>query len=207
MPVTGIVSPPVSHVPGGDEGPTSSLPPQGVPKTRPDDLFPPLGLASVDKSGGLGLSFSSPKFQDELTIEEDVSVEDAAIQNVSLSYNWYWDELNKRRDENVQQLQLENLSIGTTVSVVSALSVGYVLWTMRTGYLLAGLIATLPAWQTIDPLSVLQSFAAPPRDDEDEEDAADKGLSSMIQNGTQSRELAESPPAKQDRPDHERHGL
>ena len=59
---------------------------------------------------------------------------------------------------------------------VSMFSVGYVLWTLRGGHLLTTFLATMPAWRLMDPLPVLQSFAA--SRDEDEED--DGGLAEIV---------------------------
>ena len=45
--------------------------------------------------------------------------------------------------------------MGVATAVSSALSVGYVVWTLRGGYLVASLLSSVPAWQFIDPLPVL----------------------------------------------------
>jgi hypothetical protein len=39
--------------------------------------------------------------------------------------------------------------------VSSGLSIGYVVWLLRGGLLLSGLLAQLPAWRAVDPLMVL----------------------------------------------------
>jgi hypothetical protein len=48
--------------------------------------------------------------------------------------------------------------IGSAVGVTTGLTVGYVLWTIRAGYLLTSLIAQMPTWRFIDPLPILNSF-------------------------------------------------
>jgi len=67
-----------------------------------------------------------------------------------------------------------------TVAAVSGLtvSIGYVVWSIRAGYLLAGLMAASPLWGEFDPLAVLEASEGMPwttlsgktdDDDEDEE--------------------------------------
>jgi len=48
--------------------------------------------------------------------------------------------------------------IGSAMGVTTGLTVGYVLWTVRAGYLLTGLIAQVPAWKFVDPLPILNSL-------------------------------------------------
>jgi cytochrome c-type biogenesis protein CcmE len=53
---------------------------------------------------------------------------------------------------------MQRLMIGSAVGLTTGLTVGYVLWTVRAGYLLTGLIAQMPAWKFVDPLFVLNSL-------------------------------------------------
>jgi hypothetical protein len=48
--------------------------------------------------------------------------------------------------------------IGSAVGVTTGLTVGYVFWTVRAGYLLTGLVAQVPAWRFVDPLPILNSL-------------------------------------------------
>jgi hypothetical protein len=48
------------------------------------------------------------------------------------------------------------LTIGTCAVVTSALSAGYIVWLLRGGYLLAALASSIPAWQLLDPLPILE---------------------------------------------------
>lgn len=58
--------------------------------------------------------------------------------------------------------------VGGTAAVSTGLSVGYVIWTLRSGILLTGLLSSLPAWRFIDPLPILSGRVSAD-DDEDEE--------------------------------------
>ena len=71
--------------------------------------------------------------------------------------------------------QLAGVSAATTLS----LSAGYVLWLLRGGVLLSSLIASLPAWQLLDPLPVLRNAA----EADDDEYAGDDDVESVFSSG------------------------
>ena len=53
----------------------------------------------------------------------------------------------------------QQISVGTAAVVSMTMSSGYLLWALRSGYLLVGLATSVPAWSTFDPLPILQSPA------------------------------------------------
>ncbi len=53
---------------------------------------------------------------------------------------------------------LDKLIDVSAISLATGLTVGYVFWTVRAGYLLTGLIAQMPAWRLVDPLPILSSM-------------------------------------------------
>ena len=55
---------------------------------------------------------------------------------------------------------------GTAVATTASISVGYIMWMLRGGYVLASVLSTMPVWQNIDPLPVLAAL-----DDADEDDS------------------------------------
>jgi hypothetical protein len=55
--------------------------------------------------------------------------------------------------------------VGSVGAVTTGLSVGYIIWVVRGGMLLSGLLAQMPAWQMLDPLLVIDG---PGRDREDD---------------------------------------
>lgn len=79
------------------------------------------------------------------------------------------------------ELQLDDQSlwhrwmVGSAVGVTTGLTVGYVLWTVRAGYLVTSLIAQMPTWRFIDPLPILDSF------DREALAADGESLSSIVQ--------------------------
>ena len=46
----------------------------------------------------------------------------------------------------------------STIAISTGVSIGYVLWLVRSGVLLGSVLTSLPAWQTLDPLPVLDAF-------------------------------------------------
>lgn len=60
---------------------------------------------------------------------------------------------------------IENVVVGTSAVVSTGLSVGYAIWLIRGGSLLAAFFSSIPAWQTFDPLPVLDSFREKAKED------------------------------------------
>jgi hypothetical protein len=59
------------------------------------------------------------------------------------------------------------VAVGSAAVVTTSLSVGYVIWILRGGSLLTTFMSAMPAWQTFDPLPVLQSFHKTVEEDDD----------------------------------------
>ena len=66
--------------------------------------------------------------------------------------------------------------VGSAAAVSVGLSVGYVVWLVRGGMLLASLLSSLPAWQLADPLPILAEK------DDDPESEDQESLESMLKN-------------------------
>jgi hypothetical protein len=76
-----------------------------------------------------------------------------------------------------EKQRVEALVVGSTTAVAGSMSVGYLLWLMRGGALAASLLASLPAWRSLDPTPILS------RGDDDEgtgEDGPDDPLESLF---------------------------
>lgn len=63
--------------------------------------------------------------------------------------------------------------VGGTTAVSTGLSVGYVIWTLRSSILVTSLLSSMPAWRFIDPLPILSTSG-----EEGEED--DESLESLV---------------------------
>ncbi|QDU99016.1 DUF2341 domain-containing protein [Lignipirellula cremea] len=67
-----------------------------------------------------------------------------------------WEDLGELRQELQGDDQIPLLAAGSAAGVSGALSVGYVIWTIRSGWLMTSLLAQLPAWRLMDPLVMLE---------------------------------------------------
>ncbi|MGZ0171645.1 MAG: hypothetical protein ACKVHE_19045 [Planctomycetales bacterium] len=56
---------------------------------------------------------------------------------------------------------------GTAVAATAGISVGYIMWMLRGGHVLASVLSTMPVWQDIDPLPVLAALDEADDDDDD----------------------------------------
>lgn len=74
---------------------------------------------------------------------------------------------------------------GTAVATSAGISVGYIMWMLRGGYVLASVMSTMPMWQSIDPLPVLAALDAADADD-------DESLQSMIDSASEKSDGSES---------------
>jgi hypothetical protein len=75
------------------------------------------------------------------------------------------DEMRERAQEDVK---IEARVAGSVFVVSTGLSVGYVLWLLRGGALIASLLSSLPAWRLVDPLPVLGSMGGRAGDEDDD---------------------------------------
>jgi hypothetical protein len=89
-----------------------------------------------------------------------------------------WNQLNSFRDDLNSHREsttlMENIVVGTTTAVSGGLTVGYVIWLIRGGSLLATMMSVMPTWISFDPLPVMDQF----EDDELIED--EESLASIV---------------------------
>jgi hypothetical protein len=75
-----------------------------------------------------------------------------------------------------QELIFEKMVVGSAVVTGGSLTVGYVIWLIRSGSLLATMLSVIPSWTSFDPLPVLDRF------EDDSEDYHDD-LATLAQQG------------------------
>jgi VCBS repeat-containing protein len=100
------------------------------------------------------------------------------------------DDLTNMKEQMGSQANLPFFAAGSAAGLTSVLTVGYVLWAVRGGWLVASLLAQMPAWRLVDPLVVLdyldEDASKPEREkDQDEDDS----LQTLLEHP------AEEPPA------------
>ncbi len=86
---------------------------------------------------------------------------------------------------------------GTAVATTASISVGYIMWMLRGGYVLASVLSTMPVWQNMDPLPVLAALDA--ADDDD-----DESLETMIDRASDEADDSEKPGTDEEASDAER---
>jgi len=84
-------------------------------------------------------------------------------------------EFDRQREELKEQAANSKTLIGSSFTISSGLSVGYLLWLIRGGTLMGSVLSSLPAWRLVDPLPVLGSLG-------DDLDGDDESLESMVSN-------------------------
>jgi hypothetical protein len=72
------------------------------------------------------------------------------------------------RERAQEDVKVEARVAGSVFVVSTGLSVGYVLWLLRGGALIASLLSSLPAWRLVDPLPVLGSMGGRAGDEDDD---------------------------------------
>jgi len=98
-------------------------------------------------------------------IEDDLK---SLFQQVSFDFNYASDFLkhiddakSKIQDSNIQIERIKQASFGLFTGV----SIGYVVWVVRSGAIFASMLTALPAWKLMDPLPVLATFDDSANDD------------------------------------------
>ena len=76
--------------------------------------------------------------------------------------------LDEMRERAQEDMKVEARVAGSVFVVSTGLSVGYVLWLLRGGALIASLLSSLPAWRLVDPLPVLGSMGGRAGDEDDD---------------------------------------
>ena len=93
-----------------------------------------------------------------------------------------WDHLSELREQLGAAADTQYYTAASAIGFTSSLTVGYVLWAIRGGWLASSIIAQMPAWRLIDPLVVMSYM------DQDEGiDGAreDDSIEGILQRGAQ----------------------
>jgi hypothetical protein len=84
-----------------------------------------------------------------------------------------------------QDTSFAQVMSGSAVGISGAFTVGYVLWTIRGGWLLTSLLAQMPAWRMVDPLVVLSYLDEESAKSDDPTDEEDDSLESLLDKQTE----------------------
>jgi hypothetical protein len=208
------VEPPVSTDPDGSQSETATAPPPaGSGGTNPMPVE--RGVGSVPSNQQLGASADSRpaprRIETPMTQQAPESLwsdksrrDDGRIVKAvgtAIATNIYkidpvlivagdalWRDLDALQDAMTLDSDLPSVVVGSIVTSSLGVSLGYVLWVLRSGYLLSSLLASMPAWRFVDPLPVLDYL-----EDDDEQDQDDESLETLIDNTDTERQGAAEP--------------
>jgi hypothetical protein len=99
----------------------------------------------------------------------DVRLAAAATRNSA-----FIQQLDRVRSSVQEEADFQHRVLASSIAIGAGVSIGYVLWLLRGGVLLASLMSSLPAWRFVDPLPVLARLGG----GEDEEDG--ESLESIV---------------------------
>jgi len=92
-----------------------------------------------------------------LRARSSVILPGAALSATSLLHGGViWEQLDELARQLDEGLGSAALTVGAVAGITGALSVGYVMWALRGGYLLTTLLASTPLWSLVDPLPILE---------------------------------------------------
>ena len=110
---------------------------------------------------------------DDFNVVELSGLFDADAQSFSRNFQGLVDALDNQRDSFSEELNFRQKVIGSTATLTSGFSVGYVIWLIRGGTLMGSMLSALPAWRFVDPLPILGAL-----DDDDNGD--DDSLEALV---------------------------
>ncbi|WP_404307819.1 DUF4347 domain-containing protein [Neorhodopirellula lusitana] len=106
------------------------------------------------RSSGVGFNSEWTRVTDA---ERSLMIADYALMSRPGEMWASLDEYNKNVE---MQIQGDLILVGSAGAAASSFTVGVLAWAMRSGFLLSGLIAHMPAWSGVDPLMILQGGSA-----------------------------------------------
>ncbi|WP_342347567.1 DUF4347 domain-containing protein [uncultured Nitrospira sp.] len=89
--------------------------------------------------------------------------------------------LDRTRDEVQDIAATEKTYLASSIAVSTGMSIGYVMWLLRSGVLLTALLSSVPAWQFVNPLLVLDAAAKKKRK-KGQKDVEDDSVESLFEN-------------------------
>lgn len=104
----------------------------------------------------------------------------------ALARTEFVEELAQVREQATQRTALDRALTASSMAAGASLSILYGAWLLRGGALLTSLLASLPAWRSIDPTPVLGRIDARGRDDGRRDDS----LRGMLKRAAQGRSAA-----------------
>ncbi|TWU08136.1 LamG-like jellyroll fold domain-containing protein [Stieleria varia] len=158
---------------GTRERATSSVPIEKIEQVRRTDVVEEDELPSMPRDLTQISRVASISLSTDLSLPEQVlrrAIADDPLSLVGNSSSW------SAKSQQDERVATHELVIGTTKVISSALTVGYIVWLVRGGAMVASLVAALPAWTSFDPLPILGNSEI------DESESDEESLSDLIEN-------------------------
>ena len=90
------------------------------------------------------------------------------VTGLAITQPQLWMALLSMKQEMTASLAVSSgLTVGTAATTSVGMTVGYVVWVLRSGLLLSSVMAHLPMWRFMDPLAILDSSEAQAEEDEE----------------------------------------
>ena len=112
-----------------------------------------------------------------------------------LSTSGFLHDLDRVRDAFQDVTASEKTYMASSIAASTGLSIGYVFWLLRSGVLLTALLSSVPAWQFVNPLLVLDTPEKRKRK-KGQEDQGDDSVETMFEKHTVPNEVSETKTGK-----------
>ncbi|WNM57809.1 DUF4347 domain-containing protein [Candidatus Nitrospira allomarina] len=99
-------------------------------------------------------------------------------------------DLDRVRDDVQEVAATEQTYLASSIAVSTGLSIGYVVWLLRSGVLLTALLSSVPAWQFVNPLLVLDAEGKK-KQQRGQKDVDGDSVESLFEKPTISAEIGE----------------
>ncbi len=183
----------VQHSPGFLSGVSQGSTPDDPKNADSDKKLTGNDLAMVQlNKGGKGLGSTGSELLDVLGQPLGLSTLKSEIQALLGASSGFLKDLDDSRDELNNLVATEKTFLASSVAASTGLSIGYVIWLLRSGVLLTALLSSVPAWQFVNPLLVLGS-PAKKKHKKGQEDLEDDSLESMFEQQPHTTETSENP--------------
>ncbi|MBA3966393.1 MAG: hypothetical protein H0X47_11570, partial [Nitrospirales bacterium] len=106
-----------------------------------------------------------------------------------LTRSRFLQDLDRVRDSVQDIAATEKTYVASSIAVSTGLSIGYVVWLLRSGVLLTALLSSVPAWQFVNPLLVLDA-AAKKKGQRGQKGVEGDSVESLFEKSTTSAEMA-----------------
>ena len=162
-----------------ESGVTPSATPAGSLSASPNQTKDAMTVRTLRMEDFMGLTLAQdPKSVDDpiASLVETLKSSFATttfkseIQSLLSSSSRFFKGLDHVRDTLNGVTATEKTYVASSIAVSTGLSVGYVIWLLRSGVLLTALLTSIPAWQYINPLLILASPAKKSRHTDTERD-------------------------------------